>query len=81
MFVYHLETSHLFCSVNQLTGFYMKFSTWLKWVNVLLNVILNAFKVSCRRLRAATNDLDFVIVNFQLSHHPTLLFLVVILNI
>ena len=28
---FHLETSHLFCRANQLTGFYMKRNTTLKW--------------------------------------------------
>ena len=30
---FHLETSHLICNVNQMTGFYMKGNTGLKWVN------------------------------------------------
>ena len=28
--VFHIETSHLFCSAKQMTGFYMKHNTWLK---------------------------------------------------
>ena len=28
-----METSHLVCSAKQMTGFYLKRNTWLKWVN------------------------------------------------
>ena len=31
--VFHTETSHLSYTVNQITGFYMKCNTGLKWVN------------------------------------------------
>ena len=31
---FHLETSHLTCIANQMTGFYMEFNTGLKWVNL-----------------------------------------------
>ena len=30
---FHIETSHLNCSANQMTGFYMKYNTELKWIN------------------------------------------------
>ena len=30
---FHIGTSHLFCSARQMTGFYMKRNTRLKWVN------------------------------------------------
>ena len=30
---FHIETSHLFCRAKQMTGFYMKRNTGLKWVN------------------------------------------------
>ena len=33
--VFHIETSHLICSVNEVTGFYMKCNTGLKWVKNL----------------------------------------------
>ena len=29
---FHIETSHLFCRAKQITGFYMKCNTGLKWV-------------------------------------------------
>ena len=29
---FHIEISHLICIANQITGFYMKCSTGLKWV-------------------------------------------------
>ena len=31
---FHIETSHLICSANQMTGFYMKFDTGVKLVNL-----------------------------------------------
>ena len=34
---FHIETSQLICSANQITGFYMKCKTRLKWVNYLTN--------------------------------------------
>ena len=30
---FHIETSHLFYSANQMAGFYMKYNTRLRWVN------------------------------------------------
>ena len=32
---FQIETSHLFCSVKETTGFYMKRSPELKWFNLL----------------------------------------------
>ena len=29
---FHIETSHLICTANQVTGFYMEYNTGLKWV-------------------------------------------------
>ena len=31
-FAFHIETSRLICTANQVTGFYMKCNTGLKWV-------------------------------------------------
>ena len=31
---FHIETSHLFCRANQVTGFYIKHNTGLKWVKM-----------------------------------------------
>ena len=31
--VFHIETSHLICNANQMTGFHMKCNTGLRWVN------------------------------------------------
>ena len=31
--VFDIETSHLFYTANQMTGFYMEGNTWRKWVN------------------------------------------------
>ena len=30
---FHRETTHLICYANQMTGYYMKCNTWVKWVN------------------------------------------------
>ena len=30
---FHIETSHLICRANQMTGFYIKCNTGLKWAN------------------------------------------------
>ena len=32
-FAFHVETSHLICTTNQMTGYYMKCNTGLKWVD------------------------------------------------
>ena len=31
---FHIETSHLFCKAKQVTSFYMKHNTGMKWVNL-----------------------------------------------
>ena len=41
---FHIETSHLFCSANQMTGFYMKFNTGLTWVD--FNIVPNIHHVT-----------------------------------
>ena len=38
--VFHIETSHLFCRVKQVTGFYMICNTGLKWVNKAVTRVL-----------------------------------------
>ena len=32
-FTFQIETSHFICTANQMTGFYLKYSTGLKWVH------------------------------------------------
>ena len=32
---FHIETSHLICKANQMTGFFMKCNAGLKWVNLI----------------------------------------------
>ena len=32
--VFHIETSHLFCRAKEMTGFYIKHNTGLKWVKL-----------------------------------------------
>ena len=36
--VFHIETSHLICPANQITGFYMEYNglMWVTWVNLPL---------------------------------------------
>ena len=36
--VLHIETSHFIYAVSQMTGFYMKCSNGLKWVNLHANL-------------------------------------------
>ena len=38
-YFHHIETSHLICSANQMTGFYMKCNTGLKRVYPVLLLI------------------------------------------
>ena len=35
---FYIETSHLICIANQMTGFYMKCNTGMKWVNLVITV-------------------------------------------
>ena len=37
---FHTETSHLICSVSQMTGFYMKYNPDLKWINMAVTYAL-----------------------------------------
>ena len=30
---FHIENNHFICSASQVTDFYMKYNTWLKYVN------------------------------------------------
>ena len=44
---FHIETSHLICSANQMTGFYMKFRTKLKWINpICITLCFKCFQYS-----------------------------------
>ena len=36
---FHTKSSHLFCRANQITGFYIKRNTGLKWVNIIAKLI------------------------------------------
>ena len=40
---FHMKTSHLICTVNQMTGFHMNYNTALKWVKLWL--ILSIIKI------------------------------------
>ena len=41
---FHIETSHLVCSTNQITGFYMKCNTRLKWGKWMLDTTCKVSK-------------------------------------
>ena len=45
---FHIETCHSIFSANQMTGFYVKRNTGLKWVNIL-------FSVFCRKPNVLAN--------------------------
>ena len=52
---FHIETSHLICSANQITGFYMKCNTGLELVKAQRYIILSwALKAVCEFLSAIT---------------------------
>ena len=36
--IFHVETSHLICRANPMTGFYMKYNTGLNWVNTKVHL-------------------------------------------
>ena len=38
---FHVETSHLIYTENQMTGFYMKYNSGLKWVNSTCWILIN----------------------------------------
>ena len=45
---FHIETSHLICSVNQVTCFNMKCSTWLSWVKIFSWIMFRTlYQKSC----------------------------------
>ena len=45
---FHIEICHLICTANQMTGFYVKCKTVLKWVNLSVpfkaNIWVKVFK-------------------------------------
>ena len=55
--VFHVETSHLFCSANQMTGFYMECNTGLKWVK---GTLMQMRKLGYTMLRDKSSILDIV---------------------
>ena len=44
---FHIETSHLICSANQMTGFYTKWNNGLTWVKKLLTLVQIALQIFC----------------------------------
>ena len=72
--VFHIETSHWFCSAKQITGFYMKHNTGLKWVNsVCLHVRsnlenrFNLFQTSVAFHRETKFDLPCKLIRFDMK--------------
>ena len=51
---FHIDTCHLICATNQMTGFYIKCNNGLKWVNVL-----NLLKV--KKKNTGTNSVYIVV--------------------
>ena len=41
--VFHTETSYLIYTANQMTGFYMKCNSGLKWVNSTCRILINGW--------------------------------------
>ena len=54
---FHIETSHLFCKTNakQMSGFYVKRNTGLKWVDLLLAINFNPINLNFRFLIFSEN--------------------------
>ena len=40
---FHIETSHLIYTANQMTGLYMKCNGGLKWVNLTCRILVNGW--------------------------------------
>ena len=40
---FHSETSHLIYTANQMTGFFIKCNSGLKWVNSTCRILINGF--------------------------------------
>ena len=51
---FHIETSHLICKAKQMTGFYMKCNTGLKWVKGL-KLSREKFRFSIRKPKGCRN--------------------------
>ena len=39
---FHIETNQLICKTNQLTGFYMKYNTGLRWSNQFRSLMISS---------------------------------------
>ena len=62
---FHIKTSHLNCSANQITGFYMKYNTGLKLVNVV-DILVNNKKIR-------TTSMAFGVFIVKFTHVITLI--------
>ena len=40
---FHIETSYLIYTLNQMTGLYMKYNSGLKWVNFTHQILVNGW--------------------------------------
>ena len=65
--VFNKETSHLFCSAKQMTGFYMRHSNGLKWINTfseikkqfLLNLLVFNLQIGTDATTTDTRKMKF----------------------
>ena len=57
---FHLKNSHVICRANQMTGFYMKCNTGLKWLNQFIGekmeecCIVTQLAITCSKLTIET---------------------------
>ena len=56
-FAFHIETSHLICSENQMTVFYMKCNAVLKWLMLAVNVMKECMKFV--QMQEEMHQMDF----------------------
>ena len=53
---FYIETSHLICTANQVTGVYMKRNTELKWVDEYLLLSFNTLSAYSRKWSSTLNS-------------------------
>ena len=65
---FHIETSHLICTANQMTGLYMKCNTGLKWVKYFTSQLFQSIQRSISLLHALSTKNDYAyLLNMQLN--------------
>ena len=58
---FHIETSHLICIANQVTGFYMKCSPELKWFSPILSKYWTKNEVSIKDLSSKCHQIRSIL--------------------